>query len=148
MPGWNLDHLGNLVLSARKRCGLTQKELAKQTGLSVKTIQDTEKGRKRPGYRTLARLTERLGIPPNEIFQSQVVISTDNMQPFLESFHLCDPQSQEILLRTMHFSQLYFVAYSLAHFTVFLNQRRIKIAFHRQVANLYQAQHGRDAGNY
>ena len=43
MPGLDLGHLGNLIFSARKRCGLTQKELAKQTGLSVKTIQDAEK---------------------------------------------------------------------------------------------------------
>ena len=39
MPGLDLGHLGNLIFSARKRCGLTQKELAKQTGLSVKTIE-------------------------------------------------------------------------------------------------------------
>ena len=55
MPGLDLGHLGNLIFSARKRCGLTQKELAKQTGLSVKTIQDAEKGRKRPNYETLTR---------------------------------------------------------------------------------------------
>ena len=39
MPGLDLGHLGNLIFSARKRCGLTQKELTKQTGLSVKTTQ-------------------------------------------------------------------------------------------------------------
>lgn len=103
MPGLDLEYLGNLVFSARKRCGLTQKELAKQTGLSVKTIQDTEKGRKRPNYETLARLSERLGIPPDALFQSKAHISTDEMQPFLENFHSCNPESQEILLRTMHF---------------------------------------------
>ena len=95
MPGLDLNHLGNLIFSARKRCGLTQKELAKQTGLSVKTIQDTEKGRKRPSYETLARLTERLGISPDTLFQFKASISADEMQPFLESFHSCDPKNQD-----------------------------------------------------
>ena len=103
MPGLNLEHLGNLILSARKRCGLTQKELAKQTGLSVKTIQDTEKGHKKPSYKTLVRLTERLGIPPDAIFQSKAPIPADEMQPFLENFRSCDPKNQEILIKTMHF---------------------------------------------
>ena len=93
MPGLNLEHLGNLVFSARKRCGLTQKELAKQTGLSVKTIHNTEKGRKRPSYDTFVRLTERLGIPPDAIFQSKGLVPDDEIQPFLESFRLCDPKN-------------------------------------------------------
>lgn len=103
MPGLNLEHLGNLILSARKRCGLTQKELAQQTGLSVKTIQDAEKGHKKPSYKTLARLTERLGIPPNAIFRSKDPVPADEMQQFLENFHSCDPKNQEILLKTLHF---------------------------------------------
>lgn len=103
MPGLDLAHLGNLILSARKRCGLTQKELAQQTGLSVKTIQDTEKGRKKPSYRTLTRLIERLGIPPDAIFQSKAPIPADVIQPFLENFHSCNSKNQKILLKTMHF---------------------------------------------
>ena len=94
MPGLDLKRLGNLVLSARKRCGLTQKELAKQTGLSVKTIQDTEKGRKRPSYETLARLIERLGIPPENLFQTKETISTAEVQPLLEAFNSFDAKKQ------------------------------------------------------
>lgn len=103
MPGLNLEHLGNLVFSARKRCSLTQKELAKQTGLSVKTIHDTEKGRKKPSYETLARLTERLAIEPDAFFQPKVSIPDDEIRQFLENFHSCNTKNQEILLRTMHF---------------------------------------------
>ena len=103
MPGLDLEHLGNLVFSARKHYGLTQKELAKQTGLSVKTIQDTEKGRKRPNYETLTRLTERLGLSPDELFQTKEPISTDEMQPLLEIFRSCDSHNQGIILKTMRF---------------------------------------------
>ena len=103
MPGLDLGHLGNLIFSARKRCGLTQKELAKQTGLSVKTIQDAEKGRKRPNYETLTRLTERLGIPPDNLFQTKEMFSADEVQQLLDIFNSFDSKSQGILLKTMHF---------------------------------------------
>ena len=103
MPGLDLGHLGNLIFSAIKRCGLTKKELAKQTGLSVKTIQDAEKGRKRPNYETLTRLTERLGIPPDNLFQTKEMFSADEVQQLLEIFNSFDSKSQGILLKTMHF---------------------------------------------
>ena len=103
MPGLNLEHLGNLVFSARKRCGLTQKELAKPTRLSVKTIHDTEKGRKKPSYETLARLTERLGIPPDNLFQTKEPIPAGEVQPLLDTLNSFDSKNQEILIRTMNF---------------------------------------------
>lgn len=46
MLEFDLVYLGNRIHDARKECGLTQKELANQTGLAVKTVQDIEKGRK------------------------------------------------------------------------------------------------------
>ena len=46
MPELDLALLGIRIRNIRMECGLTQQELADQTGLSVKTIQDVEKGRK------------------------------------------------------------------------------------------------------
>lgn len=46
MPESKLIYLGNRIRNARKDCGLTQQELADQTGLAVKTIQDIEKAEK------------------------------------------------------------------------------------------------------
>lgn len=42
--------LGKKIHDARKECGITQQELADQTKLAVRTIQDIEKGRKNPTY--------------------------------------------------------------------------------------------------
>ena len=66
MLEFDLVYLGNRIHDARKECGLTQKELANQTGLAVKTVQDIEKGRKNPTYETLSRLICRLGVSPRE----------------------------------------------------------------------------------
>ena len=103
MPELDLVFLGNRVREARKECGLTQKELADQTGLAVKTVQDIEKGRKNPTYETLTRLMGRLGMPPDIVFHSRVTTPTEEMKYFLENFQLCDPKGQEILLKTLHF---------------------------------------------
>ena len=48
MPEDSLEFLGRHIRAERVRCNLTQQELADQSGLAVKTIQDIEKGRKNP----------------------------------------------------------------------------------------------------
>lgn len=99
----NLSLLGDRIRCARKECGLTQKELAGQSGLSVKTIQDIEKGRKNPTYDTLTRLMGRLGLSPDTMFLSKSPVPTEEMQHFFENFQLCDQKSQGILLKTIYF---------------------------------------------
>ena len=103
MPELDLILLGSRIREARKECGLTQQELADQTGLAVKTIHDIEKGLKNPTYDTLARLMERLGMSPDAAFHSETSAPTKEMKNFLDNFELCDPRGQEILLKTLHF---------------------------------------------
>lgn len=50
MPEDSLKFLGRHIRAERVRCNLTQQELADQSGLAVKTVQDIEKGRKNPSY--------------------------------------------------------------------------------------------------
>ena len=88
MPGLDAIHLGNLICSTRKCGGLTQKELARQTGLAVKTIQDVEKGRKYPSYETLACLVIRLGISPDLAFTAKESVSISEEQQLLEVIHI------------------------------------------------------------
>lgn len=103
MPELDLMLLGKRIRDARKECGLTQQELADQTGLAVKTVQDIEKGRKNPSYETLARLMERLGMSPDAAFHLKAIAPTEEMKDFLENFQSCDPKGQKILLKTLHF---------------------------------------------
>ncbi|WP_293436553.1 helix-turn-helix domain-containing protein [Oribacterium sinus] len=56
MPEDSLKFLGRHIRAERVLCNLTQQELANQSGLAVKTIQDIENGRKNPSYETLSRL--------------------------------------------------------------------------------------------
>lgn len=103
MPGLDLMLLGSRIREARKECNLTQQELADQTGLAVKTVQDIEKGRKNPTYKTLARLMGRLGMSPDTVFYSKPTTLVKEVKDFLESFQSCRPKDREILLKTLHF---------------------------------------------
>ncbi len=99
----NLKFLGRQIISARRACDLTQKELASQTGLSSKTVQAIERGHKNPTYGTLFRLVMRLGISPSTLFPTKLTIKDEELQHFIWKFQSCNPQSQEMLLNVLSF---------------------------------------------
>ena len=68
MPEDVFVYLGQCLRDAREECGLTQQELADQTGRGLRHLQDIEKGRKNPSYDVLASFIKRLGISANELF--------------------------------------------------------------------------------
>lgn len=103
MPEDSLEFLGRHIRAERVRCNLTQQELADQSGLAVKTIQDIEKGRKNPSYETLSRLIERLGISANVLFQVSPPIVEEELQRFMGKFQSCSRDNQQILLNTLDF---------------------------------------------
>lgn len=59
------DGLPGRVRTARLRLGLTQEELARQAGVHVRTVRNTEKGVYRPSRRSLQRLSRALDEPPD-----------------------------------------------------------------------------------
>lgn len=49
-------------------------DLAERAGVSTKTIVDTELGRTQPKFRTIRKLSDALGIPPQDIAEFAAVI--------------------------------------------------------------------------
>lgn len=103
MPEDKFIFLVKRIRSARKECQLTQQELADQSGLAVKTIQDIEKGRKNPTYETLCLLVDRLGISGNTIFPSKAPVDEEALQYFLGKFYACNKQNQKLLINSLNF---------------------------------------------
>lgn len=71
MPETKLRFLGSQIRAARKRNHLTQQKLADKTGLAIKTVQETEKGKKNATYDTLSRLIECLGVSADTLFPTK-----------------------------------------------------------------------------
>ena len=65
-------HMGQRIKEAREECGLTQQELAEQTGRGLRHLQDIEKGRKNPSFDILASYINLLGIATHELFYAYV----------------------------------------------------------------------------
>ena len=63
----------NIVKEYREKMGLTQKELANNVGISVKTVQSIEQNIRKPSTKLMVKLIEVLKIPLKsiKIFLSQ-----------------------------------------------------------------------------
>lgn len=94
-------HMGNRIKEAREECGLTQQELAEQTGRGLRHLQDIEKDRKNPSFDVLASYIGRLGVAPNELFYSDVPAAEKEVQHFMGKFLACTEDERKILLKTL-----------------------------------------------
>jgi len=63
-----MEHFGERVREARRRRGMTQRDLAGETGLSVQYISDIERGCAVGAAETIARLCRALDLSMDEIF--------------------------------------------------------------------------------
>lgn len=94
-------HMGNRIKEAREECGLTQQELAEQTGRGLRHLQDIEKGRKNPSFDVLASYINRLGVAPNELFYSDVPAVEKEVQHLMGKLLACTENERTILLKTL-----------------------------------------------
>lgn len=60
--------LGRTIRTLRKARGLSQEELAEQSGLHVNYIGGIERGERNLGARNVISLSRALGVPPAELF--------------------------------------------------------------------------------
>jgi transcriptional regulator with XRE-family HTH domain len=103
MPETKFQFLGSQIRTARKRKNLTQQKLADKTGLAIKTVQETEKGKKNATYDTLSRLIECLGVSADTLFPTKTPIPDEKLQNLIRKVQLCNEKNQEILLNTINF---------------------------------------------
>ena len=93
--------MGQRIKKAREECGLTQQELAEQTGRGLRHLQDIEKGRKNPSFDMLASYINRLGIAPNELFYTDVPAVEKEVQHLMGKLLACTEDERAILLKTL-----------------------------------------------
>ena len=80
------------VKELRKRKGLSQKELAKESGLSLRTIQRVENGETEPTGETLKRISTILAVTPYELidWDSEKEIPKKTVKTKYEYLHIFD----------------------------------------------------------
>jgi DNA-binding XRE family transcriptional regulator len=62
-----MGFVGDRIREARRKAGLTQKELAQRSGLRQSHISRLERGRHSPSFVTLEKIAEALGIPVSQL---------------------------------------------------------------------------------
>lgn len=65
------------IKTIRKQKGISQKQLAEQTGLSVNAIQDFEYGKYKPKIQQVQKIANALGVHPSQI-DSRLVFETNS----------------------------------------------------------------------
>ena len=82
------EKLAQRVKELRKLKGLSQDELAKNSGLSLRTIQRVENGETEPTGETLKRISSALDVTPNELIDRQTPKKT--VKTKYEYLHIYD----------------------------------------------------------
>lgn len=100
--------IGNRMLAARKRLGLTQSDVADAAGLSDRTYADIERGSVNMRLETFLRICEALYVSPDDILQSRPEGATLRQEELIEKLNACTPQEQNTILRILeaYFSSL------------------------------------------
>ncbi|WP_311270695.1 helix-turn-helix transcriptional regulator [Sphingobium sp. WCS2017Hpa-17] len=72
-----VELLGTNVRRYRKLKGMTQEQLALDTGMERSYVSDLERGTRNPSVRALGRLAEALGIEPKSLLELQPTQNSD-----------------------------------------------------------------------
>ena len=93
--------IGNNLLTARKRLGLTQAEVAELAGLSDRTYADIERGTVNMRIETLLRICDVLHITPNDIISTEDPVLDAKQDELIERLGACSQKDRETALRLL-----------------------------------------------
>ncbi|MCU0079189.1 helix-turn-helix domain-containing protein [Extibacter muris] len=85
----NYRLLGHNIQLIRKLKGLTQQELSDQIGINLQSLSKIERGINYPTFETLEKLTEALGVTPNELLAGELK-STSHIESDILGFLDCE----------------------------------------------------------
>ena len=80
----NSKTIGDAIRNERKKCNITQKELAERLGVSASMIAQYETGKRKPKLETMRKLAEALGIPMGDLVANWSDYSTSEIITDLE----------------------------------------------------------------
>lgn len=98
---FDMHAIGNRLLAARKRMGMTQSEVAEAAGLADRTYADIERGAVNMRTETVLRICNVLHITPDEIFTQSAPNTAPRQEALLERLNACSAKDRETALRLL-----------------------------------------------
>lgn len=98
MLDFDLIAIGNHLLAARKRLGLTQAEVAEQAGVSGRTYADIERGTVNMRVETLIRICNSLNVTPDMILIGESPSMAATQAELMEHLEKCSARERATAL--------------------------------------------------
>jgi len=95
--------IGQNIRAARKKEGLTQKQLAEKSGIATITLQQYERGVREPKLETIARIAKALNLYAYDLIKDQW--KTVSMDPS-DDTDICSGEDEQLQRITKAFSKL------------------------------------------
>jgi len=105
---YDLNIIGNKLLSIRKRMGMTQAEVAEAAGMSDRTYADIERGTVNMRTETMLRICNVLHITPDEIYTEESSLLDSFQNDLWNRLNDCAPANRKtaIQLLTVYLNSL------------------------------------------
>lgn len=98
---YDLNQIGNRLLTFRRRLGLTQAEVAEAAGLSDRTYADIERGSVNMRIETILKICNVLSITPDEILTQQQAAPDLRQEEILTRLNCCTPKDRATALELL-----------------------------------------------
>ena len=93
--------IGNKLLAARKRLGLTQSEVAEAAGLSDRSYADIERGTVNMRTETFLRICKTLYVTPDDILTDDTSPLQVRQEELFRRLTACNPKERETALEIL-----------------------------------------------
>lgn len=93
--------IGNKLLAIRKKCGMTQNEVAEAAGLSDRTYADIERGSVNMRIETALKICGALQITPDAVLTEENPSFTVRLDELLEQLDRCTEKQKETALELL-----------------------------------------------
>ena len=97
----NLREIGNRLLTARKKMGLTQAEMAELAGISDRAYADIERGSVNMRIETFLLICQALHVSPNQLLTGEEETPSLREEELLQKLNACPPKERETALRLL-----------------------------------------------
>ncbi|MDD3230309.1 MULTISPECIES: helix-turn-helix transcriptional regulator [Caproicibacterium] len=96
-----MNILGQIVKDARQSAGLTQDELAEQSGITTRYIMAIENENRQPSMKVLFKLIRALKISADTIFYPEIQHTDKKKEHLIHMIQLCDERETNVATATI-----------------------------------------------